>query len=490
MSPVSRLPQELVLRPPPKGVSLQRWLYSEIRDSIASGRLRPGSRLPSTRRLASEWKIARGTVVSAYEQLRSEGFLELASGSGTFVSHRPEPGFGQISKRPRTSREPAPAVSPLIRSRKGGRSPFPKEDVQPRAFRPFQPDCDHFPVAVWARLHSRVARRSGSRLLKFANPFGYRPLREVIASYLGFARGVRTSPDNILVTSGGQHALDLVVRLCVKPGDEVVLEDPVYPGVRALVEAAGAVIQAIPVDGDGLRVEDVVRLKPRPRLVYVTPAHQCPLGSSLSLDRRLALIHWAQKTGSLVFEDDYDGEYRYSGRPLPALQGLDDHGCVIYAGTFNKVLFPALRLGYAVLPEGLIDPMADLRSMTDRFSPSLQEATLAEFISAGHFASHIRRMREIYAARLDALRKGARESGGLEIDPAMNGLETIGWLEDSMVDTRIAAKLGQAGIESRALSTFTIHRKLRPGLILGFGAVPEPDIKKAMRQVSGLLAAR
>ena len=312
-------------------------------------------------------------------------------------------------------------------------------DGPARAFRTAQPALDLFPTTLWAQLAARRIRRATAALLLQCEPMGYRPLREAVTDYLTTSRGVRCTVDQVAIVSGVQEALDLVARIFLNPGDRVCMENPGYIGASRLFEGFGVKISGLPVDREGMavpppRLRDV-------RLVHVTPGHQFPLGVSMSLPRRLALLEWARSSGALIFEDDYDSEYRYSGRPLPALQGLDRSGTVLFAGTFNKVMFPSLRLGYLVLPPDLVEPFAAVRSLTMRHGPLLDQAVLCDFISEGHFGRHIRRMREVYAERLSVLLEAARVelAGLLEISDIEAGLQTVGWL-GSGIDDRSAAR--------------------------------------------------
>ncbi|MBX0326142.1 PLP-dependent aminotransferase family protein, partial [Oscillochloris sp. ZM17-4] len=410
---------------PQSDLPLYRQLYDEIRAAVLDGRLAPGARLPSSRELAAGMGLARSTVVSAFEQLLAEGYLEGRVGAGTFVATSlPEDllGHGGPPARPPAAHErPAPrrlsargaalAATPVSAS-SGDR-------VRPRAFQVGLPDIDGFPHATWARL---AARRYGSpppELMAYGDPAGYLPLREAIASHLAAARGVRCDPGQVVVVSGSQQGLDLAARVLLDPGDEAWIEDPGYMGARGALLAAGARLAPVPVDAEGLDVAAGARLAPQSRLAYITPSHQFPLGVTMSLPRRLALLAWARAAGAWVIEDDYDSEYRYAGRPLAALQGLDGDGRVIYLGTFSKVLFPALRLGYMVVPPDLVPAFVAARALADRHSPGIEQAIVADFLAEGHFARHLRRTRARYAARQAALVEAARPlAGRLDVAPA------------------------------------------------------------------------
>jgi GntR family transcriptional regulator/MocR family aminotransferase len=337
----------LMLTPREPGTPAHRWLATALRAEILDGRLRPGARLPATRDLAGQYGLSRGTIVSAFEQLKAEGYLEGTVGSGTYVNKvLPD----ELLQVPRKAGAARPARAPQRRdlSAFGERArPVPPYSFNPpRAFRANQPALDLFPTALWAQVAARRLRRASANLLLGCDPLGYRPLQEAVAEYLRTSRGVKCGPEQIAIVSGIQEALDLTARLLLDPGGRVCLEDPGYVGAAAVFEACGAKIVPVPVDAEGMALPGA---KARgARLAYVTPSHQFPLGISMSLPRRLALLEWARNAGAMIFEDDYDGEYRYSGRPVPALQGLDRHGLVIYSGSFSKVLFPSIRLGYLV----------------------------------------------------------------------------------------------------------------------------------------------
>jgi len=386
----------LALPPRDQAMPAYRWLSTALRAEILAGRLRPGARLPATRDLAGQYGLARGTIVNAFEQLKSEGYLSGSVGSGTYVNETLPDELLQVG-RPAGARRPAGGPPRRRLSGFGRRvAPLPEYDPRPaRAFRTDLPALDLFPTALWAQIAARRWRRASRSLLLGCGPLGYPPLREATADYLRTSRGVRCAAEQVAIVSGVQEALDLAARVLLDPGDRVCLEEPGYVGAARVLEACGARISAVPVDGEGMALPG-----PRlagARLAYVTPAHQFPLGTSMSLPRRLALLDWARRSGALLFEDDYDSEYRYSGRPLPALQGLDRHGLVLFAGSFSKVLFPSLRLGYLVIPEDLVDRFAAAKSVASRHAPPFEQAVLSEFITEGHFGRHVRRMREVYA---------------------------------------------------------------------------------------------
>jgi GntR family transcriptional regulator / MocR family aminotransferase len=475
----------LTLPPRDRGAPATRWLSAALRSEILDGRLRGGARLPATRDLARQYGLSRGTIVSAFEELKSEGYLVGTVGSGTYVNQTLPDELFEVSR----------GVAPSVTQRRAHTrrlSDFAQRvdvlwgfpDGPARAFRTAQPALDLFPTTLWAQLAARRIRRATATLLLQCEPMGYRPLREAVTDYLTTSRGVRCTTDQVAIVSGVQEALDVVARIFLNPGDRVCMENPGYNGASRLFDGFGLKISGLPVDREGMAVPPA-RLRDV-RLVHVTPGHQFPLGVSMSLPRRLALLEWARSSGALIFEDDYDSEYRYSGRPLPALQGLDRTGAVLFAGTFNKVMFPSLRLGYLVLPPDLVEPFSAVRSLTMRHGPLLDQAVLCDFISEGHFGRHIRRMREVYAERLDVLVRSAKEelAGLLELSDIEAGLQTVGWLNDG-VDDRAASRAAYArGVEVIPLSWFTRGRTARPALHLGFAAVDAREIRRGVRELA------
>jgi GntR family transcriptional regulator / MocR family aminotransferase len=476
--PKSSSALDLVLPDAPEGVSRSQWLYEEVRNAILFGRLRRGTRVPASRDLAGRYRVSRGIVVAAFEQLRAEGYLESKQGAGTFVSQRlPE--------------DLLPRATPPARPSKAAVSSAPREQGSPRAFRLNEPAIDAFPVDIWAKLVNRRWSRASRALLASGDARGYRPLRDAIASYLGTSRGVRCEAEQVVVVSGTQQALDLLARLLFKPGAEVWMEDPGYAGAVAAFRNAGANLVAVPVDDRGLDVAAGERLAPNARAAYVTPAHQFPLGASMPIERRLALLDWARRANALVIEDDYDSEFRFEGRPLPALQGVDPGHSVAFLGSFNKALFPSLRLGYVVLPPQLIEPFAAMRFRVDRYSPQLDQAVLCDFIEGGHFARHLRRMRAVYESRLHALRESLSSelAGALRIPPIEAGLQTAAPLTRDVDMTTLLRMAGERGLEVHDLARWTLQRTDVRGLHLGFAAIDEQEIRRGAKELAACVAA-
>ncbi|MFM7686058.1 MAG: PLP-dependent aminotransferase family protein [Actinomycetota bacterium] len=352
------------------------------------------------------------------------------------------------------------------------------------------PAYDHFPMRVWRTLSNQYWRQPTSDLLGYGTPHGYRPLRVAIAEHLNSVRGVNCEPDQVIIVSGSQQALDLAFRVLLDPDDEVWIENPAYPGARSALVAAGARLVPVPVDSDGLDVSVGLRESPNARMAYVTPSHQYPLGATMSVARRMQLLRWADQRDAWIIEDDYDSEFRYSGRLLPTLQGLDTTGRTIYVGTFSKVMFPSLRLGYVVVPTELVDGFLAARAVTDRHPPTVEQAVLAEFISAGHFLRHVRRMRKLYAQRQVALLTALDDTCGdlLTVGPDDAGMHLIGWLPEGVSDSLLAARSAERGVSTPPLSHYYNRGDAaRAGVILGYTGFDEAQLRSAARHFSEAL---
>lgn len=478
--------------PPRKAdASLFRWVYDEIRTAIVDGKLQAGARLPSSRELARQEKISRGIVVAAFEQLAAEGYIECVVGSGSFVRRvPPEPTSDARPMRPTKRIE----GSQLRLSKRGqclAQQPYPKlrSNRYAETFHLDHPALDLFPLKMWSRIAARRLRRARPELLVHGDGLGFPPLRAAIASHVASTRGVRCSAEQIVITSGTQQSLDLIARLLLDHRDPVWIEDPAYPGASALFRAVGAEVIGIPVDGEGLQWAGGRSRRRAGRMVYVTPGCQFPLGITMSLPRRRALLEWAHRENAWIFEDDYDGAFCFSGRPLAALQSLDPAGNVIYSNSFNKLLFPGLRLAFLVVPPRLAGAVAAARSVVERFPSVPFQATLCDFITEGQFAQHVRRMRDVYAARLDTLVRSARaELGGLlELRAPHGGLQVVGWLPAAIDDSEAARAAAEHGIDSSPLSALRVHRPLPGGLVLGVTAAGERAIRLAVRRLGHAL---
>jgi len=481
---------------------LHRRIYSELRRQILDGRLHGGARLPSTRALATDLRVSRSTVVQAFGQLRAEGYIDSISRGATRVSAR----IPDALMRAEPSVDTTPAVTPPKRTTGHARPAsrgaaiaraWPEftvaSDRTPRAFRTSVPALDVFPVDVWGRLMSRRWRRSPAASMSYADPRGLLALRKAVADYLVAARGVRCNSDHVLITCGSQHALDIAARAILEPGDAVWMEDPGYFGAGGAFVAAGGRLVPVPVDGEGLNVADGIRRSPRARLAFVTPARQLPLGVTMTLKRRLELLAWAAGRRAWVLEDDYDSEFRYSTRPLASLQGLDTSDCVVFTGTFSKVMFPALRLGYMVVPDALMDAVVTVRRYTDFCPPYLTQAVMADFMSEGYFERHVRQMRAIYQSRRELFVKLLKRdcAGLLEVDAPDAGMNLIAWLDPQGAlsdDRRVCTMLAKASIDALPLSACAMKRKLRPGLLLGFSGIREADLRDGVQKLRSVLS--
>lgn len=465
---------------------IYRQLYDYLRGAILSGQLRRGTRLPSTRALADELGVSRNTVLNAYDQLFAEGYLESIGGNGTFVTNTlPD----MLLRSAETRRSPAPDKRPHRVSAHVDAlqttPAMPSAPVQRRpgnAFETGTPALDEFPYTLWARLISRHANALHPGIMAYQHVAGYAPLRQAIADHVLLARQVRCSPEQVIIVSGSQSALYLAARVLLNDGDEAWLEDPGYHGARRAIVAAGGRPVPVPVDSDGIDVAAGIARAPHARMAYLTPSHQFPMGVTLNLRRRLDILAWANASGAYLLEDDYDSEFRYAGRPLASLQGLDDGGSVIYIGTFSKVLFPSLRLGYLIVPPGLVDAFLSYHASTDYHLPILEQAALADFITGGHFTRHIRRMRGIYAARRAALIDALRGLP-LALDAPDTGMHLVGWLPEGVSDQRVSQRANELGARVLPVSLFAVRDDLPGGLILGFSGTTEADIQRGVEQL-------
>lgn len=453
-------------------------IYRQIRNAIGDGRLRPGDCLPASRDLAESLKVSRTTVTVAYDRLAGEGFIVSRIGAGTYVNNH-------VVRTTREERRVAGSLQP--------RAVWDSISIS-RAFdaaaqfdfRTGLPDASLFPHETWRRLVVQALRSEAVAGGVYGEPAGHRGLREAIARHIGISRGVQVSADDITITSGAQQSLDLIARALLEPGDRVAVEDPGYHPPRFLFQSLGAEVHGVSVDSEGILVDQMPR---KARLVYVTPSHQYPLGVTMSLPRRLALLDWADRNNAAIIEDDYDSEFRYTGRPLAALQGLDPEQRVIYIGTLSKVLFPSIRIGYIVAPPELFDALLSARCLGGHQSPTLEQAVLADFISEGHFARHIRRMRVLYAERQQALVNAAKSElkGLLEIRPSDAGMHLLGWLPEHVDDRSAFRAAIAAGVEVTPLSAYSIEPPKRGALRLGYTGYKPREIWRATRRLAGAL---
>jgi GntR family transcriptional regulator/MocR family aminotransferase len=432
-----------------------RQIYDRVRGAIAGGLLKPGDRIPSARALTKELGLARGTVDAAYSLLAAEGYIQARGQAGTIVTP---------DLKPRT---------PIASALPPAHSVIAAPSFRPDSILPFQmglPALDAFPRKIWARLGARCVRAMQPSDMVHPSVYGLQALRTEIASYLHVSRGIDCSPAQVFVTSGYRHTVALIGHALLKAGDAVWLEDPGYPPTRELLGLMHVAAVPVPVDRDGMVVSEGIKTAPKARAAVVTPAHQSPLCVSLSLPRRMALLDWAAQNGAWIIEDDYDGEYRYVSRPLPALKSLDRDGRVLYAGTFSKVLLPSLRLAYLVVPETQVERFEQISQVLAGGSPELTQTIVAAFITEGHFARHIQRMRKLYAERREATAAGLESVLGsrMRIDSQPGGMHLILRLQGQQTDRRLVARMREDGLYGEALTDWTMAGDGDSALLLNF----------------------
>ena len=447
-------------------------IANRVRAAIVTGTLTPGTRLPGGRALAAQLGVARGTVDAAYAVLAGEGAVETRGAAGTLIS-------SQVSARPEA---PVQRSIPLASGRSGAAT-------GPLPFRMGLPALDAFPRKLWSGLTVKVARGLSPNDLAYPDPVGYVGLRQAIAAYLRVSRGIACQPEQVLITGGFQGALALVRQALLHAGDAVWVEDPGYTQARQALEAAGARLVPVRVDRDGMRVASGMTAAPRARLALVTPTHQSPLGVSLSLPRRMALLAWAADAGAWVLEDDYDSEFRYTGHALPALKSLDRADRVLYAGSFSKVLFPGLRLGYLVVPDEVADAFLRASRLLTAGQPALEQRVTAAFMEQGHFARHLRRMRGLYAERRKALAAAltAAFGSGVSVELEAGGMHLLARFPGAGDDGVLVRRAAKAGLAPTALSSLAMAHDCGQGLLLGFANLPAEAAETTVRQLLGVV---
>ena len=481
---------------------LYKQLYERLRAEILAGQLEAGTRLPSTRVLASELGVSRNTTALAYELLLLEGYIESRVGDGTRVAHLQARPILQYTRNAQDRHTTATSGSPpavlarrgqlLVSTSSPGDLYFNRTSAGTSLFRTGQPDVASFPYETWARLVAKHARHSLQAVSTYQDAQGYPPLREAIAAHIGITRGVHCSPEQIVLTAGSQGALDLVARILLDPGDLAWVEDPGYAGARGALLAAGATLVPVPVDREGIDVEAGRQLCRDARLAVVTPSHQFPTSVTMSLSRRLELLKWAREAQAWIVEDDYDSEYRFSGRPLEALQGLDNARRVVYIGTFSKVLFPSLRLGYLVAPIELLGGLVAARSMIDVHLPLLEQMALADFIAEGHFARHLRKMRVLYAERRNTLIEALTRALGDILDVAVPeaGMHLVAWLPEGMSAQVVARQASAHGLRIPPISQFSSQPLQRDGLLFGFASSSPDELRAGVKTLAMALGKK
>jgi len=453
--------------------SLQAQLAGQLKQLIQSGDLGAGESLPSTREMANDLGISRNTVVATYDMLVGEGYLEAQLRSG-FQVCRAAQAFRSL---------------PVTRNVASERLRLPATPALPVPFRPTQPDVDLLSLQIWNRHRTRVLKR-GAALLHYQSrfPVGLDELRQNVAGYLRDSRGVRAPWHEVAITSGSQQALFLLAHLLLGPGQNVYVEDPGYPGARKAFELVGATVIPTPVDEEGIRLPETRPLKAS--MIYVTPSHQFPLGSCMSLSRRLSLLQAARKSEAWIIEDDYDAEFRYTSSPQPSLQSLDEHRRVIYIGSFSKTLFPGLRLGYVVLPPQLVDQFARLKSVVDDYGPLIDQATLASFLESGAFYAHLRRCRRHYAERQQFFLDQVHRHGlPLEFPMTGRGMNLAGILTDGSSDLPRSQRLRSAGLDIPPLSRYAIA-STKPGLLFGLAAFDKKAILRGVGDMARVFKSK
>ena len=469
--------------------SLYRQVYEGYRKAILDGSLRTGQRVPSTRVLALELRISRMPVLDAYAQLLAEGYFESRVGSGTVVSRSlPErTGNGKPATQSKRLNKERRRVSKRCLHLASAEGFYRARSLGP--FSVSQIEFDDFPLAVWNSLVNRHARIARAQSLDYGDPMGLQELRERIAEYLRIARGVRCDARQIMIVSGSQQGLEIATRVLLDPGDRVWMEEPGYRFARSVFACAGCVVVPVRVDGEGLNVASGTKKCPSARAVLVTPSHQYPLGVTMSASRRLQLLDWAESNGSWIIEDDYDSEYRYEAMPVTSLQGLDRNSRVVYIGTFSKVLFPALRLGYIVIPEDLVERFLAARFALDIGPATFHQAVLADFIGDGHFARHIRRMRSVYAERRNALVGNLHEHFGsaVEVTGAEAGMHLSAVL-NGIPDQQVSVRGARENLWLVPLSAFYLGKAAQQGFILGFGSTSVQEMPAAVHKLRRLVS--
>ncbi len=469
---------------------LHKQVYDGFRMAIVRGNLRPGQRVPSSRLLSVELGISRIPVLNAFAQLLAEGYFESRRGAGTFVSDSLPEGLTTCQDRRPQAVQTGSGPRPVAR-----RSLLLSDYARPAwargwgAFGVHQPAFDRFPFPIWSSLVMRHSRSPSMAVIHNIDPLGSATLRQAICEYLRTARAVQCEPSQVMVVAGSQQALDVAARVLLGSGSSVWFEEPGYRLARNVFAGAGCRLVPVPVDHDGMIVSDGIKRSPKARAAYVTPSHQYPLGATMSAARRMQLLNWAQAAGSWIIEDDYDSEYRFESAPISSMQGLDRNARVIYIGTFSKVLFPSLRLGYIVIPHDLVHHFIAVRAAMDIFPPYLSQEVITDFMREGHFARHIRRMRLLYGERRTALVESIREQFGakLEIHGTQAGMHLAVTLPKGLNDREIASNAARQGLWLWPLSPSYLGVKRRQGFVLGFGNTPVEEMPHAVSQLRAQL---
>ena len=470
-------------------LSLHARIQRAIRQLILDGALDVGRPLPASRALAQSLGVSRDTVEAAYSQLHAEGFIDRRVGSGSFVSERAQvPPRRGTSQRVKLHRE-----SPRLSQR--GAAIFQnggvREALTPRPFAPGVPETRSFPLQTWERLQRQVLKEHGTLALTHSHPQGVEALRRAIADYVNLERGARATPDRILVLTSSQQALSLCATVLLDAGDRVFIEDPAYHGARRAFDAAGLESVPVPLDAQGIRIESLQNAAQPAKAIFLTPSHQFPTGATLALDRRLAIIEWAHRNQAWIIEDDYDSEFHYAGKPTACVQGLDAHDRTIYIGTFTKSMFPGLRIGYMVLPSQLVAPMTVARTLQDGHSASIPQLTLARFMEGGHFGSHVRAMRSVYAERRDALERLVCKHLADFVEPRVpdGGMQMPCVFVRDIPEREAIDTARRAGIDLLGLTPLHASSKHKAGFLMGFAAYAPKELEIAVKKLANVLRA-
>jgi len=462
-----------------------RQVYRGMRQAILNGTLHAGERLPSTRDLAEQLGISRTVVLLAYEQLLAEGFIAGRGGSGTYVSEGLARNAAQGPRRQakvRLSRFGNAASGSMATVN----TPLPRPVAPRYNFIYGRSDLETFPFALWRRLLLRQARKGSTRQFDYGSALGNAELRAAICAHLRRARAVVCDPSEVIVVNGSQQGLDLVMRVLVERGDPVAIENPHYDGIREALRVAGARLRAVPVDREGI---DPARLPDDARMVFVTPSHQFPTGAILPLERRLALLQWARRRNAVIVEDDYDGEFHYGGRPLESLQGLDREGRIVYIGTFSRTVFPALRIGYLIAPPSLVGAFTAAKWLSDLHSATLEQQTLAEFITSGMYERHLRRLRKRNAARRAALLEAVEKYLGdrVTVTGEGAGAQVMLWPREKLSEETVSAEAAKKGVGIYGIAHCYLKKPSRPGFLLGYARLTEREIREGIRLLGEVL---
>jgi GntR family transcriptional regulator/MocR family aminotransferase len=469
------------------GTTLRLQVYRQLRAAIEQGSLPAGARLPPSRELVATLGVSRNTVLWALQRLQAEGYVVARVGDGSYVA----PDLPRLRARPARRAAALPVLSRRGRQIADTALRWQPPLAMAAPFRIGAPEVASFPFALWDRLARQIGPAERQALAQYLDPAGLAELRSAIAQWLWVSRGVRCEAAQVLVCSGSQQALDLVGRLLLDPGDEVMVEDPGYPGIRAALAGHGAVVRPVPVDDEGLVIADGAARWPQARLLVATPTHQFPSGVRMSLKRRLAVLDWARSCQGWVVEDDYDGEFQYGPHRIPALTSLPAAERVLYVGTFSKTLHPGLRLGFIVLPQALVPAFAAARALADRHAPGEQQAVLARFIAEGHLLRHLNRMRELYPRRqrvlIDALAQAS--AGDVQLRPAEQGMHLLLETAPGRNDQAVSQRAQQAGVLLAPLSRYTIESRRR-GWLFGYAGYDDAALQRAAARVAAVLRAR